>query len=569
MVTTAYGICLVVSIIVWIYMAGRDYKNVDSYYSAGIVLIPIIILGYWLKTTVVSSEAAMIAFCIIYFDSTVLLTLLIFAMLRAIGIKINTIIKFFAYTMAFIHLFIVWLSVHNGMYFKTIDVIETAAGNATKMTSGPLKIFHTVYILIILVSIVAIIILGYIRQGTYSLRTLTMYTMGSVIGLMMYGMEIVVDVNFSALPFLYALTDIVIAVNYERTLEHDVAAIVSAQQVEEGTRGYVVLDMKKRFMSCNAKCYEFLPELTTQRIDARLPEGSEIARLLHSMIYTYEKHGENTKKLKIGDMTVICEISPFSIGFKTKKSGYVFDLRDATEEQRVLDVMTSYNESLNRMVEEKTENVLGIQRKIVTGMANMIENRDNNTGGHVKRTSDIINIIIDEIRKQGKLDISDEFADDVVRAAPMHDLGKISIENSILNKPGKLTDEEYEIMKSHSTKSGEMVMILLNGVEEEHFVKVAYNVARYHHERWDGKGYPENLVGSMIPIEARIMAVVDVYDALVSKRSYKPAMSFEKVTDIMLEGMGTQFDPNLRDAFMGCKPKLEKYYQAIRDADSE
>ena len=105
---------------------------------------------------------------------------------------------------------------------------------------------------------------------------------------------------------------------------------------------------------------------------------------------------------------------------------------------------------------------------------------------------------------------------DIVRAAPTHDLGKITIDSTILNKPGRLDAKEFEAMKTHSAKSGEMVRILLEGVEEAHFVQVAYNVARFHHERWDGRGYPEGLVGTMIPLEARIMAVADVYDALVT-----------------------------------------------------
>lgn len=116
-------------------------------------------------------------------------------------------------------------------------------------------------------------------------------------------------------------------------------------------------------------------------------------------------------------------------------------------------------------------------------------------------------------------------------------------------------------MKTHSVKSGELVHILLDGVEEQHFVDTAYNIARYHHERWDGKGYPEGLVGTMIPIEARIMAIADVYDALVSKRCYKEAMSYEKACQIMLEGMGTQFDPNLRRVFLACRSRLEAYYR--------
>ena len=119
-------------------------------------------------------------------------------------------------------------------------------------------------------------------------------------------------------------------------------------------------------------------------------------------------------------------------------------------------------------------------------------------------------------------------------------------------------------MKSHSTISGQMVKILLEGVEEESLVKTAFLLARHHHERWDGKGYPDGLVGETIPVEARIMAVADVYDALVSKRVYKEPMSFEQAARIMCEGMGTQFDPNMRIVFLRCREELERYYSALR-----
>ena len=259
-------------------------------------------------------------------------------------------------------------------------------------------------------------------------------------------------------------------------------------------------------------------------------------------------------------MTCDCEITPFAVRSGGKQQGYLLEFRNTTEEQRAYDIINHYNENLSKDVDEKTKNIREIQQKVVLGLANMIENRDNNTGGHVKRTSDIIHLIVDEIIRQGLIPISEEMANDIVRAAPTHDLGKISISNEILNKPGKLTDEEYEIMKTHSAKSGEIVKIILEGVEEERFVEVAYNVARYHHERWDGHGYPEGLVGTMIPIEARIMAVADVYDALVSKRVYKEPMSFEKSAAIMCECMGTQFDPNLKSVFLGCREQLEHYY---------
>ena len=122
-------------------------------------------------------------------------------------------------------------------------------------------------------------------------------------------------------------------------------------------------------------------------------------------------------------------------------------------------------------------------------------------------------------------------------------------------------------MKSHAAQSGEMVRILLEGVEEKHFVDTAYNIARYHHERWDGKGYPEGLAGNMIPVEARIMAVADVYDALVSRRCYKEPMSYSQAKAIMCQGMGTQFDPHMAMIFLNCLDKLEEYYQEQRHGE--
>ena len=143
----------------------------------------------------------------------------------------------------------------------------------------------------------------------------------------------------------------------------------------------------------------------------------------------------------------------------------------------------------------------------------------------------------------------------------MHDLGKIAIEDRILQKPGRFTDEEFEIMKSHAEKSAEIVEMILRGVEEEHFVNVAVNVARHHHEKWNGMGYPMGLSGEAIPLEARIMAVADVYDALVSKRCYKEAMSFSKAYEIIIESMGSHFDPGLEPMFIMSRDKLETYYR--------
>ena len=188
-------------------------------------------------------------------------------------------------------------------------------------------------------------------------------------------------------------------------------------------------------------------------------------------------------------------------------------------------------------------------------------------------------MLIDEIRKDeetadGRKNIkllfgidglTDEFCKDMIQAAPMHDLGKIAVDDAVLRKPGKFTDEEYAKMKKHAAEGARIVDQILEGTDNESFHRVAVNVAHYHHERWDGSGYPEGLKGEEIPIEALIMAVADVYDALVSKRVYKDKFSFDDADKIMMESMGKHFDKRLERYYVSAKPKLEAYYKNIAE----
>lgn len=565
MITSFFGILLVISVLVILYMAQKNYENIDIYYWTLVILVPVVVLGYWLKTRVTTVEGAKLCFCFIYIDSTVLLTAVIFNIMRFMGIAVRSWIKLVAYIVGFGHLFIIWLCFDNDLYYKNVTLIDTGLGTATKMVNGPLKIVHWIYLILVLGIIIALMIMAIVRKGTYSRRTLTLYSLLTGVGILVYIIESILDVDFSNLPALYVTADILIALNYDHAHTHDIACLISEQQKYHGTKGYVAFDLDRNFLSCNSKIYDFVPELKKQVVDENLPPDSELRSIFYSLIDDYRRDFKNVKKFDHDGRICQCEISEFSIRKDGKVQGYLFDIDDVTEEEKVLQVMKDYNTTLNKEVKIKTESIKNIQEKVVLGLANMVENRDNNTGGHVKRTSDLIKIVVNEAKRQGVYSISEQYAEDIVRAAPMHDIGKITIENSILCKPGDLTKEEFNIMKTHSVKSGEFVNLILKGVEEKHFVDVAYNVARYHHERWDGRGYPEGLVGEMIPLEARLMAIADVYDALVSQRYYKKALKYEEAAKIMVEGMGSQFDPNMLSVFLGCRHELEEYYMDIQE----
>jgi response regulator RpfG family c-di-GMP phosphodiesterase len=242
---------------------------------------------------------------------------------------------------------------------------------------------------------------------------------------------------------------------------------------------------------------------------------------------------------------------------------------------RTGDEIEKLYQSLCRMTLRQTEQMRNIRRLsdstakmqdgLIITMADMVENRDSDTGAHIQKTAHYVGIIVEGLKRKGYYPekITPKFMSDVVRSAPLHDVGKINIPDLILNKPGKLTTEEYEIMKTHTTAGKKIIEHVISIVEGENYLKEARNMAAYHHERWDGKGYPDGLKGEEIPLEARIMAVADVYDALVSKRVYKESMSFEKADQIMMEGMGSQFAPEMKDVYCRARPKLEAYYSSL------
>ncbi len=211
-----------------------------------------------------------------------------------------------------------------------------------------------------------------------------------------------------------------------------------------------------------------------------------------------------------------------------------------------------------RDVEEKTATITRMQDSLIEVLADMVESRDKYTGHHIKNTAAYARIIMEQMRREGihADELTDTFIDNVVHSAPLHDVGKIEVSDTLLNKPGRLTDEEYAQMKYHTLAGQKIIARSAEAVSESHYLDEAQNLAGYHHERWDGQGYPYGLSGEAIPLSARVMAVADVFDALVSKRSYKEGFPIEKALDIIREGIGTQFDPQVAQAFLDAEAEV-------------
>ncbi|MDR3364287.1 MAG: HD domain-containing protein [Clostridiales Family XIII bacterium] len=206
--------------------------------------------------------------------------------------------------------------------------------------------------------------------------------------------------------------------------------------------------------------------------------------------------------------------------------------------------LSAYRESLTDQVKE-------LEDSIVQSFAELVECRDRNTGGHIARTSKYVALIGMELQDRGQFaeELTDGELAIIVRAAPLHDIGKIGISDLILLKPGKLDDDEFAVMKSHSQIGADLLREIYRRTPTQDYLKYAIAIAESHHEKFDGTGYPNRIKGDDIPVSARIMAVADVYDALVADRVYRKAMSHEQAYGIITEGKGTAFDPRVVEAF--------------------
>jgi HD-GYP domain-containing protein (c-di-GMP phosphodiesterase class II) len=257
-------------------------------------------------------------------------------------------------------------------------------------------------------------------------------------------------------------------------------------------------------------------------------------------------------------------------------------LNASVEKMRSLEIRTGdeienlYNATLKmasdsveqvEAIRQKSETITNMQNALILVLADIVESRDKNTGDHVRKTAAYARIIMKKMKEKGYYpeELTDRFIENVGNSAPMHDIGKIKVSDVILNKPGRLTDDEFVIMQTHAAYGKEIIDEVIRLVPESDYLHEAKNLAYYHHEKWNGKGYPEGIAGENIPLSARIMAVADVFDALVSKRSYKEPFSFQQAREIIREGAGSHFDPLVADAFLSAEEETRQVAESFGD----
>lgn len=232
-------------------------------------------------------------------------------------------------------------------------------------------------------------------------------------------------------------------------------------------------------------------------------------------------------------------------------------------------VIGKYTNNMIAELKERADTLAKTQAATIRALASLAETRDNETGQHIIRTQNYVKVLSVELKGHERFRdfLDDETIDLLFESAPLHDVGKVGVPDRILLKPGKLTDEEFEKMKKHTIYGRDALKVAELQLGKDSFLRIASEIAYSHHEKWDGKGYPLGLKGEEIPVSGRLMALADVYDALISRRVYKPPFSHEKAYAIILDGRGSHFDVDVVDAFVRCENVIREI--ASRYGDSQ
>lgn len=561
-----YYIMFVLSVICTFIYICKWHKRYNVYFTIMFILFPIANMGRWQISISTSLNQAILGTYFEYMGGCFCTLAMMLCISYLCKYNLSKRIRCMMFACAFAIYAMVLTIGHSTIYYKGVDF---GSKNGYSVLIKEYGIGHHFFYIMVFISFVfCFLALAHAlkRRNEVSIRTIIMLLIIMSINAVIFfgGRRVVPQVEL--MPVGYVLDQICFLFIGHRYVLYDVERTVVDVAINKGDLAIISFDHSVRFLGCNSVALTYFPELSKLCLDRKKKMQSSFSNKIDNCIERVNRLDKPIETMYEADDKVYKIVAGYLMEGK-KKRGYQFMIDDYTQEQNYINFINNYNEKLEAEVKEKTNNLVDMHNRMVLGMATMVENRDNSTGGHIKRTSEVVRILVNEMRQDEMLPMSEQFCSAIIKAAPMHDLGKIAVDDIILRKTGRFTPEEYEVMKTHANKGAEIVRKLLSDMDDEYFASIAENVAHYHHERVDGSGYPCGLKGDAIPFEARIMAIADVYDALVSKRCYKDSMSFEEANKIILDGMGTQFDEKLKCYYEACRPKLEGFYKKCQNGE--
>ena len=546
-------------------------RPLNSYFTAFFFSIVLADFGHLFLALSTTIEGAVVANKVCYLGSCFLPLFLFLLICRLCSFKVANWVKLLLFLYSTLVFALSCTVGFNSIFYESVRYVVLNGFGSYMPTYGPAHMLWNALLYSYVVANVVVIIVAAKKKRNVSYKTLIAIAALTVVSIGAFVIARYMENDTLIMPLVYLIDEFVLLYICALVKMHDVMNSVLESLEAENTAAYLAFSPKGLYLGCNDIATKFFPDLLECRVDHILPENAEISNIFNEGLKQLQNaNGDKVYRFVYKDRyykSVMRNV------LQNKKSQiFLFRIEDETSIQRYIERLDANNTELAALIKNNKDQIRLFQNQMLVGMAEMVNNKDGFTGEHLKRTKEVVSILVSKMQKDPNLNYSKEFYDDIIAAAPMHDIGKIAIDDHVLCKPGKFTDEEYTEMKTHAEKGAIIIKNLLSNFQSELFVEIAKNMAGSHHERWDGSGYPYGLKGEAIPLEARVMAIADVYDALVSKRCYKEAFSFADAYAIIEESMGKHFDPSLKKYFEQSRAELEAYYKqecAAENAEAE
>jgi len=489
---------------------------------------------------------AVLAKKVCYFGACFLPVVLLFLVCEICNYKVIMWIRRVIYSICFFVYAMVLSIGITDWYYKDISLKEVDGVSVLVYDYGS---FHVLFYIILFGSLFfegIILLYTLLKKHAVSRKNLYALLLLSVSNVMAFVLVRYIHSGIEIMPLAYALDSIILLYLFRRGMMYSIDDNIAGSLAENENSGYIMFDNRWNYLGCNAFVTKVFPDIKDCVVDRPLKE----LQGLH-VIFEHMNHYMNDKKdtfsIQIDEKHYEGKIE--RIRYRKNPSGYIIELKEDTDNWKYLNLLTDHNKELQRFqseleekVEEQTKEIREQQEKMrelylqtILAISESVDAKDRYTSGHSKRVAKYAGMIA---ARMGK---SKEEQDAIYHAGLMHDVGKIRIPDEIINKPGKLTDEEFEMIKVHPIAG----FHILNNISTDNAV-----AAKYHHERYDGKGYPNGIAGEMIPEVARILGVADSYDAMASNRSYCKALPQDVIRSEIEKGKGTQFDPEIADIML-------------------
>lgn len=546
-------ICIIALFFEILYVARQRSSRMQTLLLLVMFFTLINIVGYTLEMRSTTKELAMQSLKFTYIGKPFILFSLYLFVMEYCGVTVPKILRNIFFTICLVISSLVFTSEYQTLFYSSVEFTQDGLFPHVILGHGILYNIYTVFLCYYFISMIIVCIKKYkktdsslVKKQLMLLLILIIFSAGCLIAYLA-GLTNCYDAT--------AMAYIVAVFFFERLMRKyglfDTLTLAKDEAIDHMKNGLIVTDVYGNKVYSNTEADKILQCVKTfGHKDKTLDYLNELASE-GKPLFISQKLAPELEDIS-GNENYVYELSLRDILHGNMNYGQMLIITENTDHYY-------YTERLQNEVTKKTKEVVLIQRDIIGSFAAIIEARDGITGLHIKNTGNLVKVLVNIMAEDSRYSdiITPDYAQMVADAAHLHDIGKVAIPDSILQKKGKLTDEEFAVMKTHPQEGAKILDNTIKGLESDAYYQIAHDMALYHHERFDGKGYPTEISGSDIPLAARIMAVADVYEALRSKRHYKEGFPKDKSMAIIRENIGTQFDPDIAALFLDHIDEME------------